>query len=457
MEILVNKVYVPKERQRKAFGDIEALAASMQRLGQIQPIVVVSDEVDLEGWTLVSGERRLKAAQKLKWTSIEAIRKDSLAPAELALIELEENVRRKALAWTEEIKAASLYVKLSKKSRSEAAQDLCVSEPVLSNYVVLVEAFEEYPHLENADSWSAAYKQLCSINSRKGDAIAEAINSLDLFDLEEKEVASEEEKPEVEAETPRLVFPIEARAPQKARTSEPISPASPRKDCATTFLAQEADFREWATSYAGPRFNLIHCDFPYGLNMHKANLQNSSPIWDNDGGRYPDTPQLFEELLRSFIKQRDRFIADSAHIIFWLAPKNYHWVFNMLNNCNFVVSEYPLIWHKSDNAGIVPDVRRTYRRTYEMALFATRGDRKIVKPKAASIAAPTTKVRHLSEKPFEVVTHFLEALVDETTEIFDPTCGGGNALFAAKKLGAARLLGLDIDPEHISYVNSKIG
>jgi len=36
-------------------------------------------------------------------------------------------------------------------------------------------------------------------------------------------------------------------------------------------------------------------------------------------------------------------------------------------------------------------------------------------------------------------------LVDETTHLLDPTCGGGNALRVAEKLGAASAYGLEID------------
>lgn len=54
------------ERTRKDMGDLRSLASSMRELGQIQPIAVTKD------FRLIAGERRLRAAQSLGWTEIEA-------------------------------------------------------------------------------------------------------------------------------------------------------------------------------------------------------------------------------------------------------------------------------------------------------------------------------------------------------------------------------------------------
>jgi DNA modification methylase len=50
---------------------------------------------------------------------------------------------------------------------------------------------------------------------------------------------------------------------------------------------------------------------------------------------------------------------------------------------------------------------------------------------------------------------FLSMLVDETTTMFDPTCGSGAALRAAEDLGAKLILGLELDPNYASTANAK--
>ena len=87
MQIPVKDIIV-KKRIRKDMGDIDSLAESMKRLGQISPIVITKKNV------LIAGGRRLEAAKSLGWRTINAIISES--PGELRRLELEveENIQR---------------------------------------------------------------------------------------------------------------------------------------------------------------------------------------------------------------------------------------------------------------------------------------------------------------------------------------------------------------------------
>jgi hypothetical protein len=52
------------ERRRRDHGDIEALAANIASVGLLQAIVITADGL------LICGERRLRAAKLLGWTTI---------------------------------------------------------------------------------------------------------------------------------------------------------------------------------------------------------------------------------------------------------------------------------------------------------------------------------------------------------------------------------------------------
>lgn len=329
----------------------------------------------------------------------------------------------------------------------------------------LAVALHTNPRLREAGSWSSAYTALKNQEERIAASNLEEILSYagsslegdDLYDDGEETTIgpSDTELPTNGSAGNGMLLPGLHEEPGSGQTPGTVlPPPSPRQLTGLAF-AYQADFREWVASYTGRRFNLIHVDFPYGLRMDSANLQNSSVRWDATDGRYADSPELFESLLRTFVKHRDRFIAESAHIIFWVAHKHLSWVSGMFNAAGWAVCETPLIWHKSDNSGIAPDVRRWPRRTYEVAIFASRGDRKILRVKAASVALPSTKEHHLSEKPLSVVSHFLEMLVDDTTEIFDPSCGSGTALEAAIRLGARSAFGLDVLPQHVAHAHAR--
>jgi ParB family chromosome partitioning protein len=88
-----------KKRMRQELQGIEDLAESMNRLGQLSPIIIT------DGNVLVAGRRRLEAAKSLGWKTIEAT---MLAPSNklrIKEIELDENVQRCALRGDEIQKA----------------------------------------------------------------------------------------------------------------------------------------------------------------------------------------------------------------------------------------------------------------------------------------------------------------------------------------------------------------
>jgi DNA modification methylase len=115
------------------------------------------------------------------------------------------------------------------------------------------------------------------------------------------------------------------------------------------------------------------------------------------------------------------------------------------------VNPFPLIWHKNDNTGIAPDPQRWPRRTYETALVASRGDRKLtsVGPRSNSFSFPGSRDNaiHISEKPQPVLRHFLSMFCDEYSIVLDPTAGSGNAVKVAEELGAMSVLGLEMSTE----------
>ena len=89
-----------RKRIRKDLGDIAALAGSLERFGQISPIVITKDKV------LIAGERRLEAARSLGWKSINAVVAE--IPDKLTGLEyeLEENIQRRNFTGEEAEEAA---------------------------------------------------------------------------------------------------------------------------------------------------------------------------------------------------------------------------------------------------------------------------------------------------------------------------------------------------------------
>jgi DNA modification methylase len=207
-----------------------------------------------------------------------------------------------------------------------------------------------------------------------------------------------------------------------------------------------ASFHEWQPTYTGPKFNLIHCDFPYGINVADSPRQNAA-LADH----YEDSPDVYWELLSTLAAAMENVVAESAHLIFWFSMDFYTETAQSLQRMGWNVNPFPLIWHKSDNSGIAPDPQRWPRRTYETALVASRGDRKLTSAgsRSNSFAFPGSRADHIhiSEKPKPVLQHFLSMFCDEYSIVLDPTCGSGNAIAVAEDLGALSALGLEISTE----------
>lgn len=204
------------------------------------------------------------------------------------------------------------------------------------------------------------------------------------------------------------------------------------------------DFIEWSEAYSGPRFNFIHCDFPYGANVF-GGPQSGRDKWTT----YDDNPDVYWALIRAFCKNRDKFMLPSAHLMFWYSIDFHSDTIKLFSELapELSFNPKPLIWTKSDNVGIISDPQRGPRHVYETCLFASREDRRVIQSISDSYACPTDKAWHPSTKPVPMLSHFMRMFVDEHTEMLDPTCGSGSSLRAAEALGAKRVLGLERDAE----------
>ncbi len=400
-------IVISPDRQRQDLGNIAELAESIHRLGLINPITIDENNV------LIAGERRLTAVRSLGWTAVPVQFLSDLSEYELQSIEFEENVKRKDLTWQEECAALEKFHALKSSHEDDWTQDKTAEAMGLSAQLVgrkLAVAKElSNPRIANADKFTAAHNLVSRSTERRKASAIEGVS------LKVTEVMTE------------------------AGIEEAVAaPAPPPLLC--------ANFHEWQEAYTGPRFNLIHCDFPYGINVANSPRQNSA-LADH----YEDGEDVYWALLSTLGLGMENVVAESAHLIFWFSMDYYAKTIEALAAMGWTVNPFPLIWHKSDNAGIAPDTQRWPRRTYETALVASRGDRKLTSAgcRANSFAFPGSRddAIHISEKPLPVLSHFMSMYCDEYSSVLDPTCGSGNSLRAAHALGANSVLGLELSPE----------
>ena len=86
---------IVKKRIRKDTGDISGLMESLKTHGQLTPIIINRND------ELVAGFRRLQAAKRLGWKTIEAVMIDKPTERQKLEVEIEENVQRLDLSAEE--------------------------------------------------------------------------------------------------------------------------------------------------------------------------------------------------------------------------------------------------------------------------------------------------------------------------------------------------------------------
>jgi ParB-like chromosome segregation protein Spo0J len=402
--IEIASIVVNREgRQRAELPDIPSLADSIERLGLIHPIVITRDLV------LVAGERRLAACSSLGHTHIPCQFTDEVEESFLHAIELEENVKRSNLTWQEECRAVYNYHLLRKTTEPRWSQEDTgkalglVQQSVADRITIARELIAGNERVINAPKFSTAKGITERASARKDEAALQQLRTV-------------------------------------ANIAKPME--EPDAIINTSFL-------EWGPGYDGPRFNFVHCDFPYGIGADTFN-QGAAPTH----GGYEDSAATYWTLCKCLADNLDRLTTPSCHFMFWFSMHYYQSTLDYFSrNTDIAFDPFPLIWLKSDNVGILPDPARGPRRIYETALFGSRGDRKVVAPVSNAYAAPTDRSSHMSIKPEPVLRNFFRMFVDENSIVLDPTCGSGSALRAAESLNARYVLGIEQNAEFAESAN----
>lgn len=377
---------------------------SMARLGMIHPITITREH---DG---IAGETRWNAAKRLGWTSISIQWSDTLDEKELLKIEYEENYKRTDLPWQDQCDFLRRF------------HEMCVEEDAGWTQTQTAEAMGLSP--ATVTNQLAVAIEIAAGNARVKD-IKEYSTAVGIVRRQKERKASDE--------LSMIKIGSEDDADDTA-VGEEVLPTSP---------IVTASFLDWVKTYDGPSFNLISCDFPYGIGADKFN-QGSAEAY----GGYEDSPDTYWGLVNALLDNRDKLLGTSGHIIFWFSMRYYQPTLDALRAAGLWVDPYPLMWHKSDNKGTLPDPERGPRRVYEVAFLCSHGDRKIIQPVSNTFSGPTVKLgEHMSEKSEDMQVHFMRMMVDENTRLLDPTCGSGSSLRAAARLGAGSVLGLEMNPE----------
>ena len=117
-DIPIGRIVEEENRRRERYRDIDKLAAGMNRVGLIEPIVV--EQMGNKMYRLVAGARRLRAATELGWETIPCVLREALSDEEMRDIELEENENRDPLTDRERGKTFAASRRLVESAKKAA-------------------------------------------------------------------------------------------------------------------------------------------------------------------------------------------------------------------------------------------------------------------------------------------------------------------------------------------------
>jgi DNA modification methylase len=402
--VALNKIIVSENRQRKLFSEtkIEQLAESIRARGLLHA-PVVREKPD-GSYTLVAGERRLRAVTSLSQLDltfscggepipsghIPVLPIGSLDPISAKEAELEENIIREDLSWQERAEATKELHDLKRQQAGEA--------PIPKKHTVTdtakIIAGDEY-----SDSARIAVANTL--------VVADHLNDPDVA------------KAKSEGEALKVI--------KKKATQEH------RRKLAETFSSSESkhtilkgDCLEILPTLAAHTFDCIIIDPPYGIGANNFGEQSST------GHDYEDSKEYFDSFIGRVLSELYRVAKAQAHLYLFFDPRMYEQIKLEAELAGWDVWHVPLIWNKLN--GMLPRPEHGPRRTYEMILFASKGNKTVSRVAPDVLTYPQdAQIQHGAQKPVPLYEDLMSRSVDPGNTVLDCFAGSGPIFPAADK------------------------
>lgn len=401
------------ERQRKTFEqpEIDQLKRSIMSKGLMHPIVLTSAH------QLVAGERRLRAMLQLYEEGLtfncngDAVGADlipftfvnDLTPADLEEAELEENILRVPLSMLEEVQAKAKIHQLRceqnpKQRIMDTAREIAAitGSAAKNENVALVQSLTIAQHLDDprvqrAASRSEAYRAI--LDKRETLFRAQLAKAGATLNLEHKIIHGD-----CLVELPKL----------------------PSNSVATIF-----------------------CDPPYGIKADKQGKESNH--------YYDDSPDNALKICEAIIREGFRITKSRAVLFMFCDIDHFLTLRTYAAQQAWTPFRTPLIWSKG-RQGHAPWGRAGARRTYEVCLFAVKGQAELVKMLESDVLpfdnVSRTQRVHAAEKPYELYAYLLAHSTLPGETVLDPCAGSGPIIPAASKCS---LRSICIERDETSY------
>jgi len=427
--IEAEKLSIKEGRGRKKFEGIVDLSESIKKCGLINPIVVSEIKEKPGTFNLVAGERRFRAILLGGFTLIPCTLRENLSSIELKEIELEENLRRENLEWTEENELLRQIHELKQEVHGAAMK----GDP-------------------NGDGWSVE-KTAALVGQSKG-GVSEKIKFAKLL----------KERPDLLKRVKKLPAHVAKRQAKQLLQVEKVERLQAQGRIKLSSAIKLGDARELIKAEPDGSIDLLLTDPPFGIQAiddvagkgdNRTVLSYLSKLKPADNLNPESAAQLMEGLAPEFF----RVLKPSSHFYIFFGMDIYERLYQALTKAGFEVCRQPIIWNK----GRVTAPFHGYEPSpcYELILFGHKP------PRQKRLSGPCKPIFEYSPDnaedkihPFQKPLDLLTFIINQSTligeKVFDPFCGSGRTVQAALNCGRSGL-GFELDNEHFLKAQGVLG
>ena len=422
-----------RQRKRLETAPLADLEESIRQRGLIHPPTY--REIDGETgtiWQLIVGERRTTVMKRLHEKGIQFYHDGQLVPrgkipiltlhdnltrADLKQVEFDENKIREPLPWQDEAEALSEIHRLRleenpNQSRLATAQQLIDDKVVETN--------------TSAHALAQRIQRATAITENLSNpTIAKARNETEAYNLILK---GEEDK-------------INSVIAKRRLASAGGIPS---------ITIRQADCLELLPKLDANLADLILADPPFGIGADASGYRQRSVHHHN----YEDTPENAKAVAQSIIVEGFRIAKPMANLWMFTDIDMFFWLRDTCKRIGWVPFRTPVIWRKSASEGMAPWQGKGPRRTYELLLYATKGQRGLItSPVDVLDYSRVSRAEriHAAEKPVELLRHLIECSTLPGDFVLDPCCGSGSSLVAARQ---SKRTGLGIEQDATFYATA---
>ena len=421
------KEIIIKDRTRTEIGDIDNLAENIYMVGQLNPILIDSDN------HLIDGFRRIQAFKKLKRKTIEIRIVDGITKDDHYLIELLSNMDHKEFTWYEEIelkyKLHNYWKTIAEQNKKtwgyrETSKRLHCSLGGLSTDLAFAEALKVFPDLKKQSTKGRAKEAYKALGKQ-----AVALQRMESFTDEEKERLAQLQSGEIDITINKKLEETE-EARRKVDALDEEDSLQSNDLVKVTYVAE--NYKTFLEKIPDKSVGVVELDPPYAINFNEiygktSKIESKAIDWTRKElyeFYYNYLPLIYEKMI------------DASWILCWTGKEHYLEINNIAKETGFAIQQ-PGSWPKPGGSTNQPKTNMISN--WEMFLLFRKGEAQFNTPSLLSsipqLATNSANKRiHQWEKPIEVYDYLLKALCVPGTIFLSPFAGSGNCLISAAKV-----------------------